>query len=71
MVQVASAFAVNKPSRPKEHELGTERAYHFSLFVVDTDRNRLREIRVGGWTPNPTMRENPVVQIHDTNIRTP
>ena len=71
MVQVASAFAVNKPSRPKEHELGMERAYHFSLFVVDTDRNRLREIRVGGWTPNPTMRENPVVQIHDTNIRTP
>ena len=71
MVQVASAFAVNKPSRPKEHELGTERAYHFSLFVVDTDRNLLREIRVGGWAPNPTTREDPVVQLHDTNIRTP
>ncbi len=70
MVQVASAFAVNKPSRPKEHELGTERAYHFSLFVIDTDRNLLREIRVGGWTPNPTTREDPVVQLHDTNIRT-
>ncbi len=71
MVQVASAFAVNRPSRPKDHELGTERAYHFSLFVVDTDRNLLREIRVGGWTPNPTTYEDPVVRLHDTNIRTP
>ena len=70
MVQVASAYAVNKPSRPKEHELGTGNAYHFSLFVVDTDRMLLREIRVGGWSPNPVVHENPVVQLHDTNIRT-
>ena len=70
MVQVASAYAVNRPSKPKEHQLGTERAYHFSLFVIDTDRNLLREIRVGGWTPNPTMHEHPVVQLHDTHIRT-
>lgn len=70
MVQVASAYAVNRPSRPKEHQLGTERAFHFSIFVVDTDRNLLREIRVGGWTPNPATHERPVVQLHDTDIRT-
>ncbi len=69
MVQVASAYAVNKPSRPKEHQLGTEAAYHFSLFVVDTDRGLLREIRVGGWTPNPVTHESPVVQLHGTRIR--
>ena len=70
MVQVASAYAVDRPSRPKEHELGTEKAYHFSLFVVDTDRMLLREIRLGGWRPNPVAHEKPVVQLHDTNIRT-
>ena len=69
MVQVASAYAVNKPSRPKEHQLGTEAAYHFSLFVVDTDRGLLREIRVGGWTPNPVTHESPVVQLHETRLR--
>ena len=70
-VSVASAYAVNCPSKPKSHELGTETAYHFSVFVVDTDANRLREIRVGGWSgtyPNP--HEDPVVQLHDFNIRT-
>ncbi len=69
MVQVASAYASNRPSHPKYHQLGTERAYHFSIFVVDTDRNLLREIRVGGWN-NTGARENPVVQLHETNIRT-
>ena len=68
MVQVASAYAVNRPSKPKEHELGTERAYHFSLFVVDTDKNLLREIRVGGVSQSG-LRETPVVQLHETNIR--
>ena len=70
-VSVASAYAVNCPSKPKSHELGTEAAYHFSIFVVDTDANKLREIRVGGWSgtyPNP--HENPVVQLHDFDIRT-
>ena len=70
MVHVAHSYAVNKPSRPEENQIGTEAAYRFSLFVVDTDRGLLREIRVGGWTPNPTTREDPVVQLHDTNIRT-
>ena len=70
MVQVAHSYAVNKPSRPEENQIGTEAAYRFSLFVVDADRDLLREIRVGGWTPNPTTREDPVVQLHDTNIRT-
>ena len=70
-VSVASAYAVNEPSKPKNHELGTEAAYHFSIFVVDTDSNLLREVRVGGWSgtyPNP--HEDPVVQLHETNIRT-
>ena len=70
-VSVASAYAVNCPSKPKSHELGTEAAYHFSIFVVDTDSNKLREVRLGGWSgtyPNP--HEDPVVQLHETNIRT-
>ncbi len=70
-VSVASAYAVNCPSKPKSHELGTEAAYHFSVFVVDTDANKLREIRVGGWSgtyPNP--HEDPVVQLHEFDIRT-
>ena len=70
-VSVASAYAVNCPSKPKSHELGTEAAYHFSIFVVDTDNNKLREVRLGGWSgtyPNP--HEDPVVQLHDYNIRT-
>ncbi len=69
MVQVASAYAVNRPSHLKYHQLGTEKAYHFSIFVIDTDRNLLHEIRVGGWN-NTGAHENPPVQIHDTNIRT-
>ncbi len=69
MVQVASAYAVNRPGKPKEHELGTERAYHFSLFVVDTDKKLLREIRVGGASQSG-QRELPVVQLHSTHIRT-
>ncbi len=68
MVQVVNAFAVNKPCRPKEHTLGTEHAYHFSLFVVDTDANKLREIRVGGRSHG--VCEDPVVQLHETDIRT-
>ena len=68
MVQVVNAFATNKPSRPKEHTLGTEHAYHFSLFVVDTDANKLREIRVGGRSHG--VCEDPVVQLHETDIRT-
>ena len=68
MVQVACAHAVNKPCNPKYHQLGTEKAYHFSIFVVDTDKELLREVRVGGW--GNAGRENPVVQIHDTHIRT-
>lgn len=70
-VSVASAYAVNCPSKPKSHELGTAAAYHFSIFVVDTDNNKLREVRLGGWSgtyPNP--HEDPVVQLHDYNIRT-
>ena len=70
-VSVASAYAVNCPSKPKSHELGTQAAYHFSIFVVDTDNNKLREVRLGGWSgtyPNP--HEDPVVQLHDYNIRT-
>ena len=69
-VSVASAYAVNYPAKPSQHELGTEAAYHFSIFVVDTDSNLLREVRVGGWSSNPVTHENPVVQIHETNIRT-
>ena len=68
MVQVVNAFAANKPCRPKEHTLGTEHAYHFSLFVVDTDANRLREIRVGGRIRG--VAEDPVVQLHETDVRT-
>ncbi len=56
------------PGKPKEHELGTERVYHFSLFVIDMDQYLLREVRVGGVSQSG-QRELPVVQLHDTNIR--
>ena len=69
VVQVASAYAVNRPSKPSEHQLGTTNAYHFSIFVVDTDANLLREVRVGGISQQ-NVREVPPVQLHDTNIRT-
>ena len=70
-VAVASAYAVNEPSKPKNHVLGTDRAYHFSIFVVDTDSNLLREVRVGGTSLSyPYPVEYPVVQLHQTNIRT-
>ena len=39
VVQVSSAYAVNYPSKPSQHQLGTDQAYHFSIFVVDTDNN--------------------------------
>ena len=66
-ISVASAYADNSPGKS---ELGTEAAYHFSVFVIDTDRNLIREVRVGGWTSNPVAHESPVVQVHDYNIRT-
>lgn len=69
-VSVASAYGVNYPAKPNQHELGTEAAYHFSIFVVDTDSNKFREIRLGGWSTNPVTKENPVVQLHDFNLRT-
>ena len=69
-VSVASAYGVNYPAKPNQHELGTEAAYHFSIFVVDTDSNKLREIRLGGWSTNPVTHEAPVVQLHDFNLRT-
>ena len=69
-VSVASAYGVNYPAKPNQHELGTEAAYHFSIFVVDTDSNKLREIRLGGWSTNPVTKEAPVVQLHDFNLRT-
>ena len=69
-VSVASAYGVNYPAKTNQHELGTEAAYHFSIFVVDTDSNKLREIRLGGWSTNPVTHEAPVVQLHDFNLRT-
>ena len=69
-VSVASAYGVNYPAKTNQHELGTEAAYHFSIFVVDTDANKLREIRLGGWSTNPVTHEAPVVQLHDFNLRT-
>ena len=69
-ISVASAYGVNYPAKPNQHELGTEAAYHFSIFVVDTDSNKLREIRLGGWSTNPVTHESPVVQLHDFNLRT-
>ena len=66
-ISVASAYADNTPGKS---ELGTESAYHFSVFVIDTDKNLIREVRVGGWTANPVTHESPVVQLHDFNIRT-
>lgn len=69
-VSVASAYGVNYPAKPNQHELGTEAAYHFSIFVVDTDSNKLREIRLGGWSTNPVTKEAPVAQLHDFNLRT-
>ena len=69
-VSVASAYGVNYPAKQNQHELGTEAAYHFSIFVVDTDSNKLREIRLGGWSTNPVTHESPVVQLHDFNLRT-
>ncbi len=69
-VSVASAYGVNYPAKTNQHELGTEAAYHFSIFVVDTDSNKLREIRLGGWSTNPVTHESPVVQLHDFNLRT-
>ncbi len=69
-VSVASAYGVNYPAKPSQHELGTQAAYHFSIFVVDTDSNKFREIRLGGWSTNPVTHESPVVQLHDFNLRT-
>lgn len=69
-VSVASAYGVNYTAKTNQHELGTEAAYHFSIFVVDTDSNKLREIRLGGWSTNPVTHESPVVQLHDFNLRT-
>lgn len=69
-VSVASAYGVNYPAKPNQHELGTQAAYHFSIFVVDTDSNKFREIRLGGWSTNPVTHESPVVQLHDFNLRT-
>ena len=70
-ISVASAYAVNCPSKPNSHELGTQAAYHFSIFVVDTDSKKLREIRLGGWSGTyPYPHEEPVVKLHDYNIRT-
>ena len=69
-VSVASAYGVNYPAKPNLHELGTQAAYHFSIFVVDTDSNKFREIRLGGWSTNPVTHESPVVQLHDFNLRT-
>lgn len=69
MVQVASAYAVNRPGKPREHQLGTENAYHFSIFVIDTARDLLHEVRVGGVS-QAGVREAPVVQLHQTVIRT-
>ncbi|MBQ6341347.1 MAG: right-handed parallel beta-helix repeat-containing protein [Kiritimatiellae bacterium] len=69
VVQVSSAYAVNYPSKPGQHQLGTDQAYHFSIFVVDTDNNKLHEVRVGGVN-NANVHEVPVVQLYNTNIRT-
>ena len=69
VVQVSSAYAVNYPSKPSQHQLGTDQAYHFSIFVVDTDNNKLHEVRVGGVN-NANVHEEPVVQLYNTNIRT-
>ena len=69
VVQVSSAYAVNYPSKPSQHQLGTDQAYHFSIFVVDTDNNKLHEVRVGGVN-NANVHEVPVVQLYNTNIRT-
>ena len=68
-VSVSSAYAVNYPAKPNQHQLGTDQAYHFSIFVVDTDNNLLHEVRVGGIGQN-TVHEVPVVQLYNTNIRT-
>ena len=68
-VSVSSAYAVNYPAKPSQHQLGTDQAYHFSIFVVDTDNNLLHEVRVGGIGQN-TVHEVPVVQLYNTNIRT-
>ena len=69
-ISVSASHAVNYPAKPAQHELGKEAAYHFSIFVIDTDKNLMREVRLGGWTANPVVHENPVVQLHDTNLRT-
>ena len=68
-VSVSRAYAVNCPSNPNKHQLGTDKAYHFSIFVVDTDNNLLHEVRVGGLN-NADVPEVPVVQLYNTNIRT-
>ena len=68
-VSVSSAYAVNNPSKPSQHQLGTDQAYHFSIFVVDTDSNLLHEVRVGGIN-NANVHEVPVVNLYQTNIRT-
>ena len=68
-VSVSSAYAVNNPSKPSQHQLGTDQAYHFSIFVVDTDNNLLHEVRVGGIN-NANVHEVPVVNLYQTNIRT-
>ncbi len=69
VVQVSSAYAVNYPSKPSQHQLGTDQAYHFSIFVVDTDNNLLHEVRIGGVN-NANVHEVPVVNLYQTNIRT-
>ncbi len=67
-VSVSAAYAVNMPSKTNQHQLGTDQAYHFSIFVIDTDNGLLREIRVGGVNQN-NVHESPVVNLYGTNIR--
>ncbi|MCR5751777.1 MAG: right-handed parallel beta-helix repeat-containing protein [Kiritimatiellae bacterium] len=67
-VSVSAAYAVNMPSKTNQHQLGTDQAYHFSIFVIDTDNGLLHEIRVGGVNQN-NVHESPVVNLYGTNIR--
>lgn len=61
IVQVTRCYSNNLPSNPRQDEQGKKAAYRFSLFVFDTDRNLMHEVRLAGADP----------VVSDTNIATP
>lgn len=50
-VMVTRCYSTQCASSARALELGTKKAYRFSLFVLDTDQNKMKEIRLAGEGP--------------------